>query len=286
MNDYSDGEKPWTNSALTRLGKRIRDGGVTPDVAAEYSEVMAWYNDLAIDVQARIESLDFTSLLGADAVVEITSRAKTIDTLGDKLRRDRGMALPSIQDIAGVRVDASMTLTQQMHVAQAIAELFDHGARAVKDLRSAPHSGYRALHVWLRLRGRVEVQVRTVFQSEWANAYESIADLLGREIRYDEYLPDNADAAELVRAMRTLSSEEIAGLEVLLDAIPVANVSSSDFLSRVRELAIDRGVAPDVLAAIEKSSGGASVQIVLEEMLTASLRVLRYGLTGLPREEG
>lgn len=180
MSDDADLEKPWTNSALTRLGKRIRDVGVTADLESEYAEVMAWYNDLAAIVQGRIESLDFASILGPDVDIEVTSRAKTIDTLADKLRRQHGMSLPSIQDIAGVRLDASMTLSQQDRVARMIAEGFGHSPDSVNDLRAKPHSGYRAVHVWLRLSGRVEVQVRTVFQSEWANAYESMADAFGR----------------------------------------------------------------------------------------------------------
>lgn len=75
----------------------------------------------------------------------------------------------------------------------------------MRDLRDNPHSGYRAVHVWLRLPGgRVEVQIRTVGQSAWANTYERIGDLLGRGIRYNE-MPEDQDAREIVELMHQLA---------------------------------------------------------------------------------
>lgn len=75
----------------------------------------------------------------------------------------------------------------------------------MRDLRDNPHSGYRAVHVWLRLPGgRVEVQIRTVGQSAWANTYERIGDLLGRGIRYNE-MPEDQGAREIVELMHQLA---------------------------------------------------------------------------------
>lgn len=86
-----------------------------------------------------------------------------------------------------MRFEAEMSLGEQRAVAETIALLFEHDPEyAVHDLLSTPHSGYRALHVWLRLPERVEVQVRTQLQGAWANLYEEAGDLFGRGIRYGE----------------------------------------------------------------------------------------------------
>jgi len=78
-----------------------------------------------------------------------------------------------------------MSLGTQSVIARAIANAFGHDATSVRDLRLQPHSGYRAVHVWLDLdAGRAEVQVRTRLQDAWANLYEVFADIVGREVRY------------------------------------------------------------------------------------------------------
>ena len=69
------------------------------------------------------------------------------------------------------------------------------------------------MHVWLRLpAGRVEVQVRTHLQCAWANAYESLADAFGREIRYG-YIPLDPQEAMIVRSLQDMSLVRIAEME-------------------------------------------------------------------------
>ncbi|MCR6647813.1 MAG: hypothetical protein NVV70_06595 [Cellulomonas sp.] len=182
---------PWGSKMLRRLGESIRDGTAAPPDGPQYMDIIRWYDELAASVQIALRELDWTSLLDGRSAPEITSRAKTLDTLRQKLQRDRHRPLSSVQDIAGVRFEAEMTLEEQDVVAAAIAAAFDHGAECIHDLRSGEHSGYRAVHVWLRLpQGRVEVQVRTHVQGAWANAYEALADIVGRGIRYGEPDPD------------------------------------------------------------------------------------------------
>lgn len=109
-------------------------------------------------------------------------------------------------DFAGVRVDLDCTLDEQLALAEEIADHFGPDRSRVKDIRDEPHSGYRAVHVWLRLpAGRVEVQIRTLGQSVWANTYERMGDLFGRGIRYGE-TPDNPVVGTVVDAMKTISS--------------------------------------------------------------------------------
>lgn len=220
---------PWSGNQLKKLSRQIRSGAPASETTPPYGEVMLWYNDLAESVQSRISSLDWTPLLGNRAF-EITSRPKTLDTLRQKLQRDPGTPLPSVQDVAGVRFEAEMTLEEQDAVVTAIAGHFGHDlAECVHDLRDDPHSGYRAVHIWLRLEARVEVQVRTHLQGDWANMYEVAADLFGRHVRYDS-LPESAIEREIVQSLRAISTDrvtqiekdrnEVASLELSLDELP------------------------------------------------------------------
>lgn len=202
---------PWAAKRLRALGIAIRDGAEVPPDCPSYREVMEWYANLALLVQTEIDSLDWDALL-CGREYRVTSRPKTLDTLREKLERDHGTPLPSIQDVAGVRFEADMTLSEQDAVAQAIAGMFLQPPSSIHDLREAPHAGYRAVHVWIRLPDRVEVQVRTALQGEWANAYESFADFAGRGVRYGETPQDDHLAAFMV-ALQGLSVPTLAQLE-------------------------------------------------------------------------
>lgn len=204
----------WSKGDLRRLGEAlIIDRAVTPDGCPEYGEVMFWHNELAAEVAIRIA----TELWAATPPnqLSISARPKTIDTLVQKLQR-MATELGRVQDLAGVRIDADILLTQQTDLAQEIVGYFGADRATVKDLRARPHTGYRAVHVWLVLpAGRVEVQIRTLAQSEWANAYEEIADVMGRGIRYGE-IPNNAEVRKAVDLMLGLS-EDLGVHETVID---------------------------------------------------------------------
>ncbi len=209
--DTSMDRAPWTNRQLRSLGHAIRDGHDAAAHDPTYDEVVTYFNGLALDAQYALDSLDWEPLLHG-RIPEITSRPKTIDTLRQKLHRDRNTPLQNVQDIAGVRFEAEMSLDEQDGVALAIAGLFSQEpASAIHDIRSTPHSGYRAVHIWLKLPSRVEVQVRTHLQGMWANMYESAADTLGREIRYAN-VPSDPRQRELVAQLQELSGS-IADIE-------------------------------------------------------------------------
>jgi ppGpp synthetase/RelA/SpoT-type nucleotidyltranferase len=204
---------PWSGSQLKKLGLCLRDELTPPAGLPEYSEVMLWFNELAVAVANQIEQMAWSTLLPGKTL-EVTSRPKTVDTLTQKLRRERHLQLPSIQDIAGVRVDVEMTLADQDRAVEAICTEFAGAVIGVRDLRSDSHSGYRAVHIWLKHGGRVEIQVRTHLQSEWANMYERAADLWGRGIRYDE-LPEDPTVRDAVIQLQRLSMVRVAEIENL-----------------------------------------------------------------------
>jgi hypothetical protein len=134
--------------------------------------------------------------------------------LVEKLERekDKHLSLDTVQDLAGVRVDIDCSLSEQLDLAREIAAQFRTWRPIIKDIRARAHSGYRAVHVWLRLpAGRVEVQVRTLSQSAWANTYERIADVFGRGIRYGE-MPKDPLARKTFDFMQRMSNQ-IAKME-------------------------------------------------------------------------
>ncbi|MGV9797747.1 hypothetical protein ACWDTP_06775 [Mycobacterium sp. NPDC003449] len=145
---------------------------------------MEWHSELCAEVAATISDRPWASYRGD---FDVAARAKTIDTLRDKLIRQPHLHLNQVQDLAGVRVDLDCNLDQQTAFAEEIREFFGTERTDVRDIRLTPHSGYRAVHVWLRLpAGRVEIQIRTRGQSAWANTYERLGDYAGRHIRYGE----------------------------------------------------------------------------------------------------
>ncbi|WP_404561572.1 RelA/SpoT domain-containing protein [Curtobacterium sp. AB7] len=179
---------------------------------------MLWYNELATYVQSRISDQDWRPLLGGSRIA-LASRPKTVDTLRQKLvRLGSNYHIGSLQDVAGVRFECAMTTADQDAVVQAISGLFSDVAEvAVDDLRESPHSGYRAVHVILNFpaRGKVEVQVRTHLQGQWANMFERAADVVGREIRYG-VLPEDDTSVDIVKSLISMSTIEVANLEVIL----------------------------------------------------------------------
>lgn len=145
------------------------------------------------------------------------TRVKTVGTLTDKLKRMSDYPLENIQDMAGVRLDCDMTLTEQTILASIIQEdLKLSGVKKVtlRDLRESPHSGYRAIHLHLNsTAGKAELQIRTALQSKWANLYEVAADIYGRPIRYAEFgesIPEKAK--QEVNRLKSMS-DEIYNLE-------------------------------------------------------------------------
>lgn len=134
-----------------------------------------------------------------------------------------------------------MSLTTQDAVALAVARSFNHDSSAIKDYRHESHSGYRAVHVWLRLpAGRAEVQVRTRLQGQWANAFEALADSVGREIRYGG-LPADSDQNQAVLALIGLSTNQLAALEKEGDELGAIG----DALLETRELLNSQLIAND-----------------------------------------
>jgi ppGpp synthetase/RelA/SpoT-type nucleotidyltranferase len=275
------GVPPWGSRQLRRLGVAIRDEQPAED-APSYSDVMLWYDDLGAAVQSVLRGLDWGSLVDGRPAPEISSRAKTIDTLRDKLRRDPKTPLSSVQDVAGVRFEAEMTLEEQDIVARAIAQAFGQDETCIHDLREHPRYGYRAVHVWLRLRGgRVEVQVRTHIQGAWANAYEALADVAGREIRYGQKPTISVPELEqLVRRLQELSIREAAALEAARQQAATLKVELGLSDQELRE----RAVTDLPSEVVEKFFGGLDNLAGLEKEFMTMLRSIERLMRDVQRK--
>ncbi len=108
-----------------------------------------------------------------------------IERLLEKLRRNGGHGLKSIQDLAGMRIVARTDRRDQDAIVEQLIDVFGEDPRPPKvvDRRAVPVNGYRAVHV---IGIPVEVQVRTRLQHEWAELFEKLADRVGRGIAYGD----------------------------------------------------------------------------------------------------
>ncbi len=248
----------------------------TPANTPTYDQVALWYLDRTIEIQERIRALDWSSLLDP-STVRVSSRVKTITTLVDKLRRNPKVALQTIRDIAGVRLEADMSLTKQTAVCETLSGVFSEDcAVVITDMRTDDHFGYRAMHLELRHPGqgwRAEIQVRTDLQGKWANLYEVAGDVLGRGIRYSATSPDQPEHA-IVQTLQRLSTESVASVEAEDDQATSQEVRVED---------IRRGLIPGNLGAEERKleslrATAEPVRLALSdqlESLTAELQRIR-----------
>lgn len=201
----------WSGRKLAKLGDAIASNTTPATDCPSYADVMNWHSEMASQIVLMVGLHEpWNSYRGA---LDISGRAKTIDTLRDKLHRESHLRLNQVQDLAGVRVEMDCTLAQQAAFAEEVAQFFSTvGSAEIKDIRTTPHSGYRGVHIWLRLpAGRAEIQIRTRGQSAWANTYERLGDLVGRHIRYGQS-HDNPTVQQLVDVMHALS-EDLAAAE-------------------------------------------------------------------------
>lgn len=163
---------------MDRLGKRLaKDGAVTDEDFDQLLDVLTAYQQALQETQERLQRLGYSP----------TSRTKTTGVLIDKLRREHS-GLKGVQDIAGTRI-ICQDRDEQDEIVDAVVSCFADGAREpkVKDRRSEPSHGYRAVHVIVTVQDLpVEIQIRTERQDTWAQIVESLGDRWGRQIRYGE----------------------------------------------------------------------------------------------------
>ncbi|MDK4244127.1 GTP pyrophosphokinase [Corynebacterium pseudodiphtheriticum] len=221
---------PFSKSRVNKQGSLWRDGqDFEVKVINEYIAFNAVYVEELLSITEQITSGFMMNISPAgDAVTPdsgsylLSARVKTKDTLLEKLQRLQTTPLMNIQDVAGIRFDCDLSLTEQTEVAEVFKRGFENsGAKRVdiRDCRDEPHSGYRAIHLHIRGNaGRSEMQIRTAWQSKWANYYEEAADIFGREIRYLHEGATMPPKAQGVVMQLLEASTEIAEFEQRTDS--------------------------------------------------------------------
>ena len=181
---------PYSKGRIDRAGRALRQ-----DQAGEGAPLSASERRVELAVVEDFRVLHRTPLLTARMglrscihregleAVELTQRLKRMPTILDKLRRLPTMKLSAMQDIGGCRA----VFSTQAEVEQVLRRFRRNSLKRneaedpVRDYVTNPRSsGYRGVHVWTRYRDRrIEVQLRTELQHEWAKLVEDLVVLTG-----------------------------------------------------------------------------------------------------------
>ena len=132
--------------------------------------------------------------------------------------------------------------------------------------------------------GNVELQLRTLLQSEWANTFEKLADKTGRKIRYDDsFQPTDPTLAYVADQLYSIS-ENIHAMECNQSVI------AENSRSILRTLAPLHGmpISPEahlhrakVLSGLSEIEARLSEQAEATLELRRSLRILKNSLQAI-----
>lgn len=205
-----------SNTQVDKAGERIR-GWLASDASEEAldtPEMVAAFETLVIFRQSFFAPLGHVSL-EVSRVLErlapgqrVVGRHKKYSRIFYKLMRRSTMRLTQMEDIGGCRV-VLQDRAQSRELFDRVLERWPDAH--VDDYVSHPKtSGYRAVHVVVVENSRrIEIQIRTERQNEWADAVERTGD------RLDLPLKDEEGPAELLeyfrRAADRIATEEEGG---------------------------------------------------------------------------
>lgn len=190
---------PLSEEEFDRLGGRLRDGAPGPNDPVALRAALGAY-DLAL---ARAQDL-----LAAAGVTTSTARLKSEPSLVDKLRREPGLTLSAMPDLAGARVVVGDRDEQDQVVSRLVPALAGAGRPPEVDDRRG-RRGDPGVTLTARIGGLpVEIQVRTELQDLWAQVTERLSDAWGRAVRLggDPVEPDRP-----VPGLRDASRREVVG---------------------------------------------------------------------------
>ena len=142
-------------------------------------------NTFQATLRKRLKNIDPKALVG--------QRLKRSPSILLKLSRNDGMQLARMQDIGGLRAVVS-----NIHRARQLEALYragkvQHSLASSKDYILEPKAdGYRSIHLVFRYKNanapdydglRLELQIRTKLQHEWATAVETASTFLGQALK-------------------------------------------------------------------------------------------------------
>lgn len=289
--DFLKAKRPWSKTEINELGEYF--AGLA-DMPPEAAEMIYWHDELARRTAAACG--EFTRELfgrgGHQPDIVSAYRVKSQSTIGDKIRRSRTDPSAKVQlgrmwDFAGARITANVLHDDLRYLAYELRrQLVSEGHRVNERdyIARAQPGGYRALHLVIRsAAGIVELQLRTLLQSEWANTFEKLADKTGRRIRYESnYRPDTEELAKVADALGSIA-QDINDMERLRAAGNRQVIASMrDLMTIPPGLPLDPGLhelrsrAFDALSRSETAAGEHASRIL---SLIESLRVLSQSLS-------
>jgi hypothetical protein len=184
---------------------RLGEEGRRLDAAIE---IIEWWRGLHAKPLTSL-SANLRHYLKEQGPVVVTQRLKRAPTMIDKLLREPKMKLTQMADIGGARA----LLADQAKVYAVAARLRRNWeVTRTRDYAAQPKdSGYRAVHLIVRRRGRlIDVQLRTPLQDAWANQVEEDSRRVGRNFKGGEGQQEVHDYYAVVSellALRELGEE-------------------------------------------------------------------------------
>ena len=287
---FLNSKPPFRKNQVKQLGKHFAGLGEAPRTPV--SEITGWYNELARQVATTCKPVALQALGSQfrDEDLHIAFRVKSASTIADKVL-NRNMQLSYIDDFAGARLNINCLHSSLFRVADAIVnEVEKSGNKAeIKNHIDSPQQGYRAIHVCLNApAGKAEIQLRTTLQSEWANAYERLADLTGRRVRYEEdYIPEDAGLATIHEELLKIS-DLILIIEETEEKIHAQQTQIAELLrSQKPGLSFSpkfHSLRAEALATASEAENTRSRQAQATVDLVNNLRALRYSLIDYPQQ--
>jgi ppGpp synthetase/RelA/SpoT-type nucleotidyltranferase len=161
----------------------------------------------------------------------VSQRLKRHFSIVRKLADEPTMQLTTMQDIAGCRavvsdLEAVYHLRERLRGTGRVRREYDYIARPKV-------TGYRALHVVVDYYDRrVEVQLRTEVQHEWAIAIERLGGRIGEDLKGGRGPGEIHEFFERVSQAMALEEDGRQPSDELLTAIRAARLRAEPFLKR------------------------------------------------------
>ena len=225
-----------SRSRIDRLGEAIKSGELNDVDQSVFNYLRSQWAELGNEISNKL-MLEF----GNDEF-GVSLRLKNLETIRAKLLRTT-LRLSSLRDVVGARIVVNEGLSLQNDSVLRTMALSGNYVIKIIDRREFPSFGYRAVHVEVR-QGLYsgEIQIRTPLQHEWARSMESLARLVGRDVRYggkpvvDTYSP-------VVRNLLLNSYKDLVelGRRIELSEVGVLNDTAELFegLTTINSLVIE-----------------------------------------------
>lgn len=225
-----------SNGKIDRLGNVIRDGGMGDADWLVFESLRRRWTEIVLILKGEIRDVF------PETDIDISSRLKNFETIGEKLRRSP-MRLSQMRDLIGFRIIAPGGRVRQDEISAKLCTRFEGQVDKIIDRRDSPTHGYRAVHLEVKIDGAVvEIQIRTLLQHEWAEAFERLADICGRGIRYGEPMQISHLEPVLQNLLQATFNVLVTSSEFIHRHESLEQLNETAVISHGRDFAGERGL--------------------------------------------